>query len=83
MRYIENSFKVQVSLTQGFRDSDRYKEVMEYINSLKKFEPYVKNYRLGDYIIQVNEKKYYENISKQLDEYVSIMEEKDSKKIDI
>lgn len=83
MRYIENSFKVQVSLTQGFRDSDRYKEVMEYINSLKKFEPYVKNYRLGDYINQVNEKNYYENISNQLDEYISIMEKKDSKKIDI
>lgn len=83
VNYIEKEFRNATRTTTWFAGSNRYKQVIEYIKKIPMFEEFKKDEKLGDYINQVNEKKYYENISNQLDEYVSIMEEKDSKKIDI
>lgn len=83
VNYIEKEFRHAVHTTNGFAGSDRYKQVIEYIKKIPMFEEFKEDEKLLPGYNSFLKRKYYENISNQLEEYVSIMKEKDSKKIDI
>ena len=74
-RYVEKSlfilseYRKYARQTVGFPGSSRHKIVSEYIKSIPIFKQFEPDPTKGDYINKVNEKKYYSEIAKELNNW--------------
>lgn len=76
--YIKRKFLVYASLTADFKKTTRYVEMLDYISSFDKLIDYryVRDKSKNDFINDTLEKRHYDSIKHEVDEFLSISDNK-------